>query len=242
MHRFLALVFAATLALVPTAQAKQVARYVGAVQAQWLPDGRTMRLLAPFTYIDAEGTEWNAPAGSVIDGASIPKVAWSIIGGPFEGKYRDASVVHDVACEQRARPWEAVHLMFYAAMLTSGVDEVQAKQMYGAVYWFGPRWRLESTVPDRPVEEQAAIVKTALANAPPGSQVIVKSVKPRERTFLDIVVGRPQRADFLLQIEPPPLQKLASSDFDRLKNEIAARQKSSAGGMSLEEIRQYFGR
>jgi hypothetical protein len=71
----------------------------GKVQAEWLPDGRSMRLLAPFTYTDPNGAVWEAPAGAVVDGASIPRFAWSVTGGPFTGKYRNASVIHDVTCD-----------------------------------------------------------------------------------------------------------------------------------------------
>jgi len=115
-------------------------RYVGTVQAEFGNDGRTMTLLQPLKYIDPAGVEWLAPKGAVIDGASIPQVAWSLIGGPFEGRYRDASVIHDVACVEKTRPWNAVHEVFYYAMLTSGVDPTKAKVMYAAVFHFGPRW------------------------------------------------------------------------------------------------------
>ena len=81
-------------------------KYVGSVQTEWVDSDRKMRLLAPFTYVDPKGVEWTAPAGWVIDGASIPVFAWSIIGGPYNGKYRNASVIHDVACDQKAQPWE----------------------------------------------------------------------------------------------------------------------------------------
>src|SRR5690348_6841794 len=86
--------------------------FSGPIRAQWLHDGRNMKLLEPLTYVDPYCRSWVARAGSVVDGASIPKFAWSIIGGPFEGKYRDASVVHDVACMERSAPWEYVHLVF----------------------------------------------------------------------------------------------------------------------------------
>lgn len=115
-------------------------KYIGTVQAEFGADGRSMTLLQPFRYIDPAGIEWSAPIGAVIDGASIPQVAWSLIGGPFEGRYREASVIHDVACVEKTRPWNAVHEVFYFAMLTSAVDPVKAKIMYAAVHHFGPRW------------------------------------------------------------------------------------------------------
>jgi hypothetical protein len=99
-----------------------------------------MRLLADFVYEDPSGERWVAPRGAIVDGASIPRVLWSLIGGPFEGKYRDASVVHDIACEERRRPWRDVHRMFYNASRLAGVEETRARVMYGAVFHFGPRW------------------------------------------------------------------------------------------------------
>jgi len=99
-----------------------------------------MRLLERFVYVDPSCKSWLAPAGAVVDGASIPQVAWSVIGGPFEGKYRDASVIHDVACSEKKASWQEVHLVFYYAMLARNVEILRAKVMYAAVYHFGPRW------------------------------------------------------------------------------------------------------
>jgi hypothetical protein len=115
--------------------------FKGTVRAEWLDDGRRMRLLDEFQYIDPVGQKWVAPKDAVIDGASIPRVFWSFIGGPYEGRYRNASVVHDVACAVKKEPWQKVHLMFYSAARLGGVGEVSGKTMYGAVYHFGPRWQ-----------------------------------------------------------------------------------------------------
>ena len=123
--------------------------FVGRVEAVWEADGRTMRLLQPLTYVDPAGRAWTAPSQTVIDGASIPQAFWSIIGGPFEGLYRNASVIHDAACQQRDQPWEDVHLMFYHACRCDGVSEKKAKIMYMAVYHFGPRWPPKGALPDR---------------------------------------------------------------------------------------------
>jgi len=79
--------------------------YSGYVEARWENDGRSMTLLSELRYTDPQGVVWIAPAGSQVDGASIPRSLWSFMGGPFEGKYRNASVLHDVAYEQRNRPW-----------------------------------------------------------------------------------------------------------------------------------------
>jgi hypothetical protein len=115
--------------------------YEGVVRTEWNGDGRTMTLLNDFAFVDAAGLRWTAGKGSKIDGASIPQVLWST-GGPYEGKYRDASVIHDVYCDEtpKTRTWQAVHRMFHAAMLASGVDGPRALFMFGAVYRHGPKW------------------------------------------------------------------------------------------------------
>ena len=101
--------------------------------AVWDADGRNMTLREDFFYIDSQGRRWRAPTGAIVNGASIPSVFWTAIGGPFEGKYRNASVVHDVGCAEMRQPWEDVHRMFYEACRCGGVDETQAKLMYYAV-------------------------------------------------------------------------------------------------------------
>ena len=116
-------------------------RFEGEVETAWVGnDDRRMRLLRAFTYIDPQGKRWTAPRGSLIDGASIPRPLWTIVGSPFTGLYRDASVIHDYYCDRMSEDWRAVHRMFYNAMRARGVGEVQAKIMFAAVYSFGPRW------------------------------------------------------------------------------------------------------
>lgn len=118
-------------------------RFTGDVVARWLKhrgDDRNMELFEDFTYTDPDGTAWAATKGSVVNGASIPAALWATVGAPFVGDYRRASVVHDVACEQRTRSHDAVHLMFYNAMRADGVGWVKANVMYQAVKRFGPTW------------------------------------------------------------------------------------------------------
>jgi len=112
----------------------------GEVLTRWLADGRKMQLLVDVSFIDSSGKVWTAPHGTVIDGASIPRLLWSFYGSPFCGKYRKASVVHDFYCVARTEPHEAVHKMFYEACLASGVSEGKAGKMFWAVNEHGPKW------------------------------------------------------------------------------------------------------
>ena len=134
---------AAVHAAVAATPASSWGRFVGDVVAKWEADGRDMTLVEPFAYVDPRDARWDASAGAVVNGASIPRAFWSLIGGPFEGRFRNASVVHDVACVVRDRPWQEVHRMFHDACRCGGVGAAKAATMYYAVYQFGPRWTVE---------------------------------------------------------------------------------------------------
>lgn len=119
-------------------------RYEGELILEPLPGTGAMKLLKLYSYIDPAGGRWDAPAGTVSDGASIPRFVWSIVGDPWGADYRNAAIIHDVACKKKERPWEAVHLTFYYAMLAAGVSETRARIMYSAVNNFGPRWGINA--------------------------------------------------------------------------------------------------
>jgi len=114
-------------------------------RVELMNDGRVLKLVDNFIYIDPHEKVWIAGRNSQVDGASIPEGFWSVTGGPLTGKYRNASIIHDVECERMQEPAEAVHRMFYEACRCGGVDEEQAKVLYAAVYHFGPRWDLLTT-------------------------------------------------------------------------------------------------
>lgn len=117
-------------------------RYLGEIVTKWRDDGR-MELVQPFVYIDRTGLRWEAPAGLITDGASIPVPFWKIIGSPFQHPWRKAAVIHDYFCMTRVRPWQRVHEVFYEALMAAGVEPWRAKVMYAAVHRFGPRWEQE---------------------------------------------------------------------------------------------------
>jgi len=115
--------------------------FYGDAIAEWLPDGRKMKILQNISFLDFEtNIIWRAHSGSIVDGASIPRFFWRLIGGPFSGKYRRASIIHDVYCVNKKRKWQGTHKMFYHAMLADGVNPIKAWVMYLAVRIWGPRW------------------------------------------------------------------------------------------------------
>ncbi len=146
--------------------------YSGNVETRWENDGRSMTLLNELRYVDPDGVVWIAPAGSVVDGASIPRSLWSFMGGPFEGKYRNASVLHDVAYDQQTRPWQECDRMFYNAMRCSGVSAVEAKTMYFALYRFGRHWKKP-----RGIERAIAVSDNTVPRAVPVNEGELEEAK-----------------------------------------------------------------
>lgn len=107
--------------------------FSGNPKTEWLTEAgadRNMRLLDDFWYDDPNGRRWEAPAGSIVNGASIPEALWSSVGSPYTGDYRRASVVHDVACDTPGIVREDADDMFYWACRTGGCSAAQAKVLY----------------------------------------------------------------------------------------------------------------
>jgi hypothetical protein len=118
-----------------------MAAWDGDVRTDWLSDGRSMQLLNDVAFLDNRGRRWQAWKGDIVDGASIPRFFWRFIGSPFVGKYRRASVIHDVYCKTEVVRSPEVHKMFYEAMRHDGVPRVKAYAMWLAVRTFGPRFK-----------------------------------------------------------------------------------------------------
>jgi hypothetical protein len=125
--------------LSPAWAASRYGHYVGKFVAEFDVDGRKVKLIEPYGYVDPAGEQWDVPAGYLTDGASVPTALWALY-PPFTGAYRSAAVIHDYYCDNKQRSWQDTHKVFYNAMRAAGVDENTAKIMYGAVYLFGPRW------------------------------------------------------------------------------------------------------
>ena len=167
-------------------------RFEGEVVASWDDDGRNMTLRENFTYVDSQDRRWEAPTGSVVNGASIPASFWTFVGGPFEGKYRNASVVHDVGCVEMTATWDDVHRMFYEACRCGEVDETKAKMLYYAVYHFGPRWEpvtetrteTHTNADGQTVEEQVTVQRMVRIDPPPPTQEEVEQVEVRPLSLM----------------------------------------------------------
>jgi hypothetical protein len=146
-RRFVLFVLIGFASLIPTlAQEKShpYGEFLDPLKVDLDPGGYRMILQTDYRFKDSEGNTWTAKKGSTIDGASIPQVFWSIIGGPLDGPFRNASVIHDYYCVTRMESWQATHKVFYNGMRANNVGEAKALAMYYAVLAFGPRWGLQA--------------------------------------------------------------------------------------------------
>ena len=129
--------------------------FSGEPDTRWLteptePD-RRMYLLKEFGFTDPKGKDWRVPAGyDQMNGASIPRALWTLVGSPYTGDYRRASIVHDRACDDARGDKgkrRAADRMFYHACREGGCSVRQAIILYvgvriGAALPHVPAWRL----------------------------------------------------------------------------------------------------
>lgn len=196
-------------------------RFEGRVVTEWLRDGRFMKLEEPFTFVEVDGRRWTAPKGARVNGASIPRIAWSLVGSPFDGLYREASVVHDVACDPEHQylgaTWQQAHLMFYRAMRARGVDIETAKSFYAAVYHFGPRWEEVTQIKglyDFQVDQLVDLAKSANPDGRviSGSEQLLASV---DRTTIESTRSF-ERPRWRQNVEDDPAQREYESAIQEL--------------------------
>lgn len=94
---------------------------------------RKMQLTEEFSFLDPDGKPWVVPPDFKVDGATIPRALWTLVGSPYTGNYRRGSIVHDKACEDAGRnaaERRAADRMFFHACMAGGCDAEQATVLY----------------------------------------------------------------------------------------------------------------
>ncbi|CDG81234.1 DUF1353 domain-containing protein [Janthinobacterium agaricidamnosum] len=139
MHRYLIML---CLVMTSAAPGYSFAQFTGHLEL--LPAGcqatGQCTLKNKLHFKDADHVEWEAKAGLVTDGASIPGIFQPIIGAPFDPSFIKAAIIHDHYCDRHVRPWRQTHKVFYEGLIDQGVSMVKAKTMYLAVMLGGPKW------------------------------------------------------------------------------------------------------
>lgn len=110
--------------------------FSGNPKTEWLCDegeDSNMCMLETFWYTDPQGRRWEAPKGSITNGASIPRTLWSSVGSPFTGNYRRAAIVHDIAVKSSAVLRDEADSMFYFACMAGGCPLMEGKLLYAGV-------------------------------------------------------------------------------------------------------------
>jgi hypothetical protein len=176
--------------------------FSGVPKTEWLTnvlgEDRDMRLIEAMSFTDPNGRLWLAPANSVINGASIPRALWALVGSPYTDDYRRASVVHDVACDTPGVDRKEADVMFFHACRAGGCGPIQARVLYAGVRlgaWSSKNLPTESLSRDRilfrakmstPVLEES-FLQAKLAQIAESMEAL-----PDEPTIeqLDEVIGR----------------------------------------------------
>lgn len=73
------------------------------------------------------------PKGFKWDGASIPRVFWSVIGSPFSPDLMRASLIHDFLYRRKDVRAKCTDVTFYKVLLADGVSKLRAYIMYKSV-------------------------------------------------------------------------------------------------------------
>jgi len=83
---------------------------------EFLPDGVNVILCSDIRFYDSLGRIWSAFSGKRSDGASIPRLLWFWLGGPYNGFHRDGALLHDDAAYLFA---PANEVTFFTALFSS---------------------------------------------------------------------------------------------------------------------------
>ena len=146
-----------------------------------------MKLEEVFEYTDPDGITWSVPSDFVVDGASIPKALWALVGSPYTGDYRRASIVHDKACNDAVGNRDlrrAADRMFFSACLAGGCSVDEATTLYLGVRFgayaesipllrpgieesYSPRARTSMSPGERKIESDFRVAREIIASQSP---------------------------------------------------------------------------
>lgn len=98
------------------------------VYATPVPNDNKYRLNRDFTFGD-----FTIPKGYKWDGATIPRIFWSVIGSPFQPKFMRASLIHDYLYNSPEHSGKCIDSLFKQILIADGVSRTEANIMYASV-------------------------------------------------------------------------------------------------------------
>jgi len=152
--------------------------------------------IEPLLFVDGARRNWEAPVGTLTDGASIPILFVPLLGNPRSSQFLNAGTLHDAYCgvgnEAGLRfhgdTWQNVHIMFYDALTVAGVPKTKAQIMFSAVWLGGPRWeeagRGLEQVPEQVLVQAFQSVQAYIESDSPEFAELLRFLEELERTRL----------------------------------------------------------
>ncbi len=195
------LVFAFSALCLNTAFGQEFGLFVGNPKGEFINGSERplFKLHQSFVYRDPNGLEWTAPANEVVDGASIPWYAWSLVGGPFSGNYLNAAIIHDYFCCSKSREYHSTHHAFWLGMRAAGVSKAMAWTFWAAVRLRGPDfWSVDpAAIPPEPCKADTSSPAASAGDLDDRTQAfalgkflgIARTLNTTDGQLLDIVEG-----------------------------------------------------
>jgi hypothetical protein len=182
----------------------------------------TMTLYIDFAFYDPDGKRWSVPKGEPTDGASIPKVLWTVLGHPFDPDFINAAIIHDHFCreadqsetrELRDKLRKEADVMFYYACKADGCSRVKAFSMFKGV-------RIGARMPWTPGARTEMIenedVRILYSKLDKQKNIFEDDMKPSSTKHC----STNQRVDGNAQGEPSPLNVDIETGIDALDQAI----------------------
>ena len=104
-----------------------------------LDNGRDWLSHREIKFVRNSGEVLYCPAGTVTDGASIPRFLWRVIGPPMSGKWRRGAVIHDWEYRRKGpkRPRSDCDDILSEIMEFDGVGDIDHWTIMRGVRMFG---------------------------------------------------------------------------------------------------------
>lgn len=94
-------------------------------------------LVDDYSCVLPNGYSLTIKEGFVFDGASIPRLFWTLVGSPFTGSYARAALIHDALYQSEILSRKECDDIFYDVMYACGSNWITRYTLWAAVRTFG---------------------------------------------------------------------------------------------------------